>query len=132
MTVYGKGNQKRAFLNISDTINCVLIACENQPISGEFRVFNQFTEFCSLNEIATRIQNLADANNIKSNISHIENPRIEEEDHYYNPKNTSLISLGLKPIIMDNKQIDKIFKLVRQNQNRINLNTLNPNIKWKK
>ena len=33
---------------------------------------------------------------------------------------------------MDNKQIDKIFKLVRQNQNRVNLNTLNPNIKWKK
>ncbi len=132
MTVYGKGSQKRAFLNISDTINCVSIACENPPKKGEFRVFNQFTEFCSLNEIATRIQNYANANKIKSNISHIENPRIEEEDHYYNPKNTSLISLGLKPIIMDNKQIDKIFKLVRQNQNRVNLNTLNPNIKWKK
>ena len=28
MTVYGKGSQKRAFLNISDTINCVSIACE--------------------------------------------------------------------------------------------------------
>ena len=31
MTVYGKGSQKRAFLNISDTINCVSIACENPP-----------------------------------------------------------------------------------------------------
>jgi UDP-sulfoquinovose synthase len=132
MTVYGKGNQKRAFLNISDTINCVSIACQNPPKNGEFRVFNQFTEFCSLNEIANRIKNFADDNNIKSNISHIENPRIEEEDHYYNPKNTSLISLGLKPIIMDNEQINKIFKLVKQNQNRINLNTLKPNIKWKK
>ena len=132
MTVYGKGNQKRAFLNISDTINCVSIACQNPPKNGEFRVFNQFTEFCSLNEIANRIKNFADDNNIKSNISHIENPRIEEEDHYYNPKNTSLISLGLKPIIMDNEQINKMFKLVKQNQNRINLNTLKPNIKWKK
>ena len=61
-----------------------------------------------------KYKDYANANKIKSNISHIENPRIEEEDHYYNPKNTSLISLGLKPIIMDNKQIDKIFKLVRQ------------------
>ena len=132
MTVYGKGNQKRAFLNISDTINCVSIACENPPKNGEFRVFNQFTEFCSLKEIATRIQDSANNNKIKSKISHIENPRIEEEDHYYNPKNTSLISLGLKPIIMDDKQIDKIFKLVKQNQNRVNFNTLNPYIKWKK
>ena len=132
MTVYGKGDQKRSYLNISDTINCVSIACENPPKNGEFRVFNQFTEFCSLNEIAKKIKNYADKNKIRSNITHIENPRIEDEDHYYNPTNTSLISLGLKPIIMDDNQIDKIFKLVKKNQNRINLNTLDPNIKWKK
>ena len=28
----------------------------------------------------------------------IKNPRIEQEDHYYNLKNTSLIKLGLDPI----------------------------------
>ena len=58
MTVYGKGSQKRAFLNISDTINCVSIACENPAKKGEFRVFNQFTEFSSLNEMAKKIQRL--------------------------------------------------------------------------
>jgi len=131
MTVYGKGNQKRAFLNIIDTINCVKIASNNPPKGGEFRVFNQFSEFSSLNEISKRIESYATANKIKSKISHIKNPRIEDEDHYYNPKNTSLISLGLKPIIMDNEQIDKIYKVIKKNQERVNLDTLNPDINWK-
>ena len=131
MTVYGKGNQKRAFLNIIDTINCVKIASNNPPKGGEFRVFNQFSEFCSLNEISKRIESYATANKIKSKISHIKNPRIEDEDHYYNPKNTSLISLGLKPIIMDNEQIDKIYKVIKKNQERVNLDTLSPDINWK-
>ena len=131
MTVYGKGNQKRAFLNIIDTINCVKIASNNPPKGGEFRVFNQFSEFCSLNEISKRIESYATANKIKSKISHIKNPRIEDEDHYYNPKNTSLISLGLKPIIMDNEQIDKIYKAIKKNQERVNLDTLSPDINWK-
>ena len=131
MTVYGKGNQKRAFLNIIDTINCVKIASDNPPKSGEFRVFNQFSEFSSLNEISKRIESYATANKIKSKISHIKNPRIEDEDHYYNPKNTSLISLGLKPIIMDNEQIDKIYKAIKKNQERVNLDTLSPDINWK-
>jgi len=131
ITVYGKGNQKRAFLNIIDTINCVKIASNNPPKGGEFRVFNQFSEFCSLNEISKRIESYATANKIKSKISHIKNPRIEDEDHYYNPKNTSLISLGLKPIIMDNEQIDKIYKAIKKNQERVNLDTLSPDINWK-
>ena len=131
ITVYGKGNQKRAFLNIIDTINCVKIASNNPPKGGEFRVFNQFSEFSSLNEISKRIESYATANKIKSKISHIKNPRIEDEDHYYNPKNTSLISLGLKPIIMDNEQIDKIYKVIKKNQERVNLDTLSPDINWK-
>jgi UDP-sulfoquinovose synthase len=132
MTVYGKGNQKRGFLNLIDTIKCVNIACLNPPKNGEFRVFNQFTEFCSLNDIADKIKNYASVNEISTNISHINNPRVEEEDHYYNPKNTSLMSLGLKPTLLDNTEIDKIYKKVKKNQNQINLDTLNPEISWKK
>ena len=131
MTVYGKGDQKRGFLNLADTINCAKIANNNPPKKGEFRVFNQFTEFCSLNEIANKIKIFADKKNIKAQISHIKNPRIEEEDHYYNPKNTSLISLGLNPITLNEKEIEKIYKVVRKNQSLINIDTLNPDINWK-
>jgi len=131
MTVYGKGSQKRGFLNLIDTINCVKIATNNPPKEGEFRVFNQFTEFSSLNEMANKITLFADKNKIKTGIKHIKNPRIEEEDHYYNPKNTSLISLGLKPIIFDDEQIARIHEVVKKNINRINSDSLEPNINWK-
>jgi UDP-sulfoquinovose synthase len=132
LTVYGKGLQKRAYLNIKDTINCVRIASENPPKNGEFRVFNQFTEFCTLNEMAEKIKNYALENNLGINIKNIKNPRIEQEDHYYNPKNTSLISLGLKPIKFDNNEIDKMYKIVKNNTDKINLDTLDPKILWKK
>mgnify|MGYP001487747482 FL=1 len=131
MSVYGNGTQKRGYLNLIDTINCVKIATNNPPKEGEFRVFNQFTEFSSLNEMANKIKIFAEKNEIKAGIKHIKNPRIEEEDHYYNPKNTSLISLGLKPIIFDDEQISKIYKVVKKNINRINPDSLKPNIQWK-
>ena len=132
MSVYGNGTQKRAFLNIQDTINCVQIASDNPAAKGEFRVFNQFTEFCSLNEMANKIKKYGDQNDLNPEISHVSNPRIEEEEHYYNPKNTSLISLGLKPIKFNEKEIDKIFKVVQKHKDKVNKDTLDSNngIKW--
>ena len=81
--------------------------------------------------MADKIKLFAEKNSIKAKIKHINNPRIEQEDHYYNPKNTSLISLGLKPVVFDNKEIEKIYRVVKKNINRINLDSLEPNIKWK-
>ena len=131
MTIYGNGSQKRGFLNIVDTLKCVDLAVNNPPKSGEFRVFNQFTDFLSLVDMSNKIKNFANQNNIKAEITNVENPRVEDENHYYNPKNISLLSLGLKPIKFDNKQIENIYKIVKGNLDRINQDTLEPNIKWK-
>src|SRR5207302_9459050 len=48
LTVYGAGGQKRGFLNIRDTLECVRLAAENPAERGEVRVFNQFTEVFSV------------------------------------------------------------------------------------
>ena len=61
---------KKSFLNIQDTINCVRIASDNPAKKGEFRVFNQFTEFSSLNEMA-KIKDFGDKNKLNPEISHI-------------------------------------------------------------
>lgn len=131
MTIYGNGSQKRGFLNIIDTLKCVDLAVNNPPKEGEYRVFNQFTDFLSLVEMSNKIKNFAKQNNIKAETINVENPRIEDENHYYNPKNTSLLSLGLRPIKFDNNQIENIFKIVKANLDRVNQDTLDPNIKWK-
>ncbi len=40
LTVYGKGGQKRGFLNITDTLQCVMLAVQNPANKSEFRVMN--------------------------------------------------------------------------------------------
>lgn len=132
MTVYGNGSQKRTYLNINDTINCVNLAMINPPKAGEFRVFNQFTEFASLNELAEKIKKYSSKINLKTKIKNIKNPRIEEENHYYNPKNTSLLSLGLKPIYFNDEQIKIMMDFIKKYKSRVDLSLLEPKIFWKK
>src|SRR5580658_3274345 len=54
LTVYGKGGQTRGFLDIRDTVRCIEIAVTNPAKAGEYRVFNQFTEMFSVEELAER------------------------------------------------------------------------------
>ena len=86
----------------------------NPPKKSEFRVFNQFTEFKTLNELATMYRLHPKKIGVKVSVKKIKNPRKEMEDHYYNPKNTSLISLGLKPIDLIEKIILENLKLVHK------------------
>ncbi len=131
LTVYGKGNQKRGFLNIKDTLKCVEIATKNLPEKGEFKVFNQFTEFSSLNEIATKILNVGKKLGYsKSKAINIKNPRIEMEDHYYNPKNTNLLSLGLNPIKFDEQEIEKNIKFVEKFIHNLDQDIFEAKIQW--
>ncbi len=80
ITVYGSGEQTRAFLNIKDTIRCVEIAANNPADKGEFRVFNQFTEYFSMNDLAERVRKIATEEGLTPTVAHIENPRIEKRN----------------------------------------------------
>src|SRR5215217_4497960 len=97
LTVYGKGGQTRGFLNIRDTLQCVDLAVDNPPEAGEYRVFNQFTESFSVAELAGLVQRSAAELGIEVEIDHLDNPRVEAEEHYYNPIHTKLLDLGLEP-----------------------------------
>src|SRR5437763_1705987 len=93
LTVYGKGGQTRGYLNIKDTLNCIKLSIENPADKGELRVFNQFTETFSVNELAERVADAARPLGIEVTIKSVANPRKEAEEHYYNPAHTGLLSL---------------------------------------
>ena len=97
LTVYGKGGQTRGFLNIRDTLECVELAVNNPAEAGEYRVFNQFTESFSVSELAELVQRSGAEVGLEVEIEHLENPRVELEEHYYNPVHTKLLDLGLEP-----------------------------------
>src|SRR5207244_809809 len=91
LTVYGKGGQVRGYLNLRDTLQCVALAAANPPGKGELRILNQFTETFSVNQLAERVQRVANGMGLACQIRPIDNPRKELEDHYYNPAHRGLI-----------------------------------------
>lgn len=131
LTVYGKGGQTRGFLNIEDTVRCIEIAVENPADSGEFRVFNQFTEEFSVMELAQMVQKAAAEKGLSIELSHLENPRVEKEEHFYEAVNTSLLDLGLKPHLLTDKVIHEILTTVIKHKDRVIKENVLPTVTWK-
>ena len=130
LTLYGKGTQKRSFLNIRDTLRCVELAILNPPSAGEFRVFNQFTEIFSLQELASLVKQQGEKLGLKVQIQHLENPRVEAEEHYYNARHQKLINLGLEPHYLSDELIDSMLQRIQENAHRIRPETILPSVKW--
>ncbi len=130
LTVFGKGGQTRGYLNIKDTLNCVRLSAENPAEQGELRIFNQLTETFSVNELALRIQHVGDQMGIKVGIQSLENPRKEAENHYYNPKHTGLLELGLEPNYLTDDVLARLMEFVIKYKSKINQDQIYRNIKW--
>ena len=130
LTPYGRGNQTRGFLNIVDTLRCVELACRNPSQPGEFRVFNQFTEQFSINELAEIVRGAALECGIETEIRHVENPRVEKEDHYYNAKHTKLLDLGLEPHLLSETLVEHVFEVIERYRHRVIMEHIMPTTTW--
>jgi len=97
LTPFGKGRQKRGFLPLRDSMQCLTLALENPPKAGEYRVFNQFEEVYDVTELALKVQKVAGELGLEVEVRNLENPRQELEEHYYNPDHQHLFDLGYKP-----------------------------------
>jgi UDP-sulfoquinovose synthase len=131
LTVYGKGGQTRAFLDIRDTVKCIELAIESPAKVGEFRVFNQFTELFSIKDLAQKIQLAGTALGLKVEIQTVANPRVELEEHYFNPKNTNLLDLGLQPHFLSDSLLDSLLNFAIRYQHRVDRSQILPQVKWK-
>jgi UDP-sulfoquinovose synthase len=130
LTVYGKGGQTRGFLNIVDTIQCVRLAVENPAAAGEYRVFNQFTEQFSVNDLASIVHRVAGAKGINAVVEHLTDPRIEAEEHYYNAAHTKLVELGLKAHLLTDEVVGDLLDTIQRYKDRILLRPIAPKTKW--
>jgi UDP-sulfoquinovose synthase len=132
LTVYGNGSQTRAFLDIRDTVRCVEIAIANPAEAGEFRVFNQFTEMFSVGDLAAAVKKAGNTVGLNVDIQHLENPRVEMEDHYFNAKNTSLLSLGLEPHLLSDSLLDSLLNFAVKYKVRVDKDQILPKVKWRR
>ena len=131
LTVYGDGSQTRAYLNIEDTVRCIELACANPAQPGEFRVFNQFTESFSVEELAVKVVAAASTLGIDAQINHVENPRVEKYNHYYNAVNTRLIDLGLEPHLLTEGVLAEILEVARAHAGRVRNELILPSVTWR-
>lgn len=132
LTVYGKGGQTRGYLDIRDTVQCVEIAIANPAKPGEFRVFNQFTEQFSVNELAALVTKAGEKLGLEVKAISVPNPRVEAEEHYYNAKHTKLIELGLQPHLLSDSLLDSLLNFAVQYKDRVDTKQIMPSVSWKK
>ncbi len=130
LTVYGKGGQTRGYLNIKDTLNCVRLSLDNPAEKGELRIFNQFTETFTVNELAERVERVGNKMGLSVKVQHLENPRKEKEEHYYNPKHTGLLELGLEPNYLTDDVLEDMMSFVANHKDRINTHKMFRGTKW--
>ena len=130
LTVYGKGHQTRGYLNIKDTLNCIHLSLENPAKIGELRIFNQFTETFSVNELSKMVQRVGNNLGLNVNIQHVENPRKEAEEHYYNPKHTGLSELGLKPNYLTDEVLEQMIVFVLKHKSKITIDQIYRKVQW--
>jgi UDP-sulfoquinovose synthase len=130
LTVYGSGGQTRGFLNIRDTLQCVELAVENPAGTGEFRVFNQFTEQFKVGELAELVRMAAEHLGYAVEVSHVENPRVELEDHYYNATHTKLLDLGLRPTLLGEELVESMLHAIERHKGHVIDSSIDPHTRW--
>lgn len=131
LTVYGQGGQTRGFIDIRDTVRCIELAILNEPESGEYRVFNQFTEQFSVMQLAESVVAASQHLGIEARIDHLPNPRVEAEQHYYNAKHTHLTDLGLQPHLLSETLMESLIHTALDHRDAISTETLLPTIDWR-
>jgi len=130
LTVYGKGGQTRGYLNIRDTLQCVHKSELSPAGKGELRIFNQIMETFSVNELAEKTRDVASTLGIDVKIDHLENPRKEAEEHYYNPKYQGLKEIGVEPHYLTENVMQGIFQQVTLHKKNIRKEVIFRGIKW--
>lgn len=133
LTVYGGGGQRRGLLPLDDVMTCLRLLLENPPTAGEYRVVNQFDRVYSVAELASTVAAAAERRGLLSSLEHLENPRVELEDHHYRPDREVLTSLGYSPSSSLEDDLDGMLQDLLPHRDRIasRAHVLAPAISWR-
>ncbi len=132
ITPYGKGDQIRGFLALEDSMQSLRLAVENPPKAPEYRVFNQFDAAYSVNQLAEIVRAEADRRGLHPVVEHPPNPRMESEQHYYNPIHEHLPALGYQRTRHLEDVIREIFDDLTRFRRRLvaRKHVVMPAVKW--
>jgi UDP-sulfoquinovose synthase len=132
LTPFGKGHQRRGFLPLRDSMQCLTLALEKPAVAGEYRVFNQFQEVHDVTDLACTVKRVAEGLGLSVRIQNLENPRAEAEDHYYKADHQNLFDLGYRPAHDVETEVGIMLEDLLPFRERIleKQKALIPNIRW--
>lgn len=132
LTPFGKGHQKRGFLPLRDSMQCLTLALEHPPQPGEYRVFNQFEEVYDVTELAAKVKTVAGGLGLSVEVRNLENPRKELEEHFYRPDHQHLIDLGYRPTHDVETELGIMLRDLLRYRDRIEAKraVLIPDVRW--
>jgi nucleoside-diphosphate-sugar epimerase len=133
ITPYGRGQQRRGFIPLADSIQCLTIAIENPASNGEYRVFNQLEEVYQIDALASLVREVAAERGLDARIEHLDNPRVEAEVHSYEPAHEKLRELGYRPSTNMRQQIAEMITDLLPYRDRMcrTAATVLPAVKWR-
>jgi nucleoside-diphosphate-sugar epimerase len=128
LSVYGTGGQRRGFLPLRDSLQCLRLLIEHPPATGEYRVVNQFDKTYSVRELAKLVAQLTGAE-----LSTVDNPRVELEDHTYKPQSRLLTGLGYEPHGNLPGEVSELLDALEPHRGRIEgiLESMVPRTTWR-
>jgi UDP-sulfoquinovose synthase len=126
LTIYGTGEQTRAFIHIENSMDCIEIAIANPGDTNRVKIFNQMTETHNLNTLADLIQRRFE----NVSITNIDNPRKELKHNELQVSNKQFLDLGLVPIYIDSERIQEIYDYVQQYSSGVNNGFILPSSLW--
>jgi UDP-sulfoquinovose synthase len=132
LTPFGEGRQRRGFLALRDSMQCLTLALEHPPAPGEYRVFNQFQEVYGLAELADMVQRVAGDLGLDVEVCPVENPRQEAASHHYAPDHQHLLDLGYEPTIDIEGEMRLVLEDLLEHRPRIEAHAevLVPGVRW--
>jgi nucleoside-diphosphate-sugar epimerase len=131
LTIYGSGGQSRGFLPLEDSIQCLLLAIKQEPAMGEYRVWNQYESVYSVEGLAAIVSSEASRHGIHCTLQNCVNPRVESENHYYNPTCDTLYNLGYIPTTDISKKIGELIETILPYKSRIKEEVIKPSTLWR-
>jgi UDP-sulfoquinovose synthase len=106
----------------------VELALLNPADDGEFRVFNQFTESWSVLQMAELVSKV----HPKAIIEHVDDPRVEKEEHYYRAAHTKLLDLGLVPHLLSEETVQTLLSIAERHRDRVDPDAIQPTVNWRR
>lgn len=129
LTVYGDGNQKRAFIHINDSITSCVNALALPKASDKVFIANQYTELLTINEVANSIV-ASDIISDNAGIQYVPNPRIETASDFSAVNDKWVKVLNTAPTVIQRKNIMQELDVINEYVNRYDDSLTLPKSKW--